>query len=199
MRSTILYLLVILLLPLRLHSCSCDTISFSKAIQFSDEIFTGRIIRAKGPSFLSNSKKNQGSWRFLFEIEKKWKGGKSKHVIIEEQNNSCDFIFDLRKDYLVYANYPSSSAGNWTNLWNRLSNPPLATTWLCSRTTSRYHSLNAYNWYSDDLVHLDKVFPGSLQTRNSRTQIAKWIYRSLSILCLLGVFLAYRRFLSRNP
>ncbi|MBX2876056.1 MAG: hypothetical protein KTR30_28300 [Saprospiraceae bacterium] len=60
MQRIMLHLLVTLLLPLALLPCSCDTISLSQVIQFSDEIFTGKIIRAE--------ERAEGGWRLIHKL-----------------------------------------------------------------------------------------------------------------------------------
>lgn len=185
-----LHLLVNLLLPLSLLPCSCDTVSLNKAIQFSDEIFTGNIIRIE--------KDVERGWRFLFEINKKWKGSDSKYIFLEQEGTSCDFTFSIREEYLVYATYSEPTNGFWQYVRTKINPRPTVITWLCSRTTSRYHHLNEYNWYADDHVHLDKVFPDGVQIQSLRARMDRWLYPCLSLIFLVWGFFACRKFLSKN-
>ena len=58
-----------------LNACSCDTIFFKDAIEYADEISTGKIVKAekfKNDKFinLDNTEEINWNWRYHFEVEK---------------------------------------------------------------------------------------------------------------------------------
>ena len=93
--SRILFFFLVLLTSLEAFSCSCDTISYQKAIDWADEIFVGRLIEIKEVQTELDVHGDPYTriWYALFEVEKKWKGSKKKYVKVYQPSTSCDFEF----------------------------------------------------------------------------------------------------------
>jgi len=187
-----------------LIACSCDTISFEKAVEYADEIFVGEIVKAEkfeSGKFI-NSKLQEETlwdWKYHFKIRKKWKGNSDSELIVYHQSTSCDLFFDIYKsEYLVYAaqelrkEYPIGVTTDISNNKNRLS------TWLCSRTVYNDWWRN-YNdtisneiWYKDDVIRLGNKFPEEIILSKNWYQ-KSWIIIITAVLILSILVLIVKR------
>lgn len=152
------------------NACSCDTVSFEKAVDYADEIFIGKIVKAElfenGSYHYGDEEKFNWDWRYYFKVNRKWKGSSDSELVVSQQGNSCDLYFNINKEeYLVYATYESGeenpvgvSIGS-NNGENNLS------TWLCSRTiydgSLPIHNDTVFEktWYESDVSELNEKFP----------------------------------------
>lgn len=174
----------------RLNACSCDTISFNEAVNYADEIFFGKIIKAEkfndGKYVLGNQERINWNWKFQFEVEKKWKGSNKKNLVVYHQGTSCDLWFNIYEEYLVYA-----SKGGLLNLSSSVTkyqneSKKRLSTYLCSRTTS-LDFLEEANWYQKDKYRLDKIFPNEILLNSSDSNWHFWCIITLVILLLFFI------------
>lgn len=147
------------------YACTCNTISFEEAVDYAEEIFIGRIVKAElyenGEYYdeFEDSKEINWSWKFYFEVEIKWKGSNKDEVVLYHQGNSCDFHFDIYdKRYLVYA-----SSSREKERWFSISGGPgdnkkKLSTWLCSRTMPD-NWWDKDNMFDEDFKKLNDRFP----------------------------------------
>ena len=168
-------------------SCSCDAISFDKAIKWADEIFIGRLIEVKelySETFEQDpDKKYTGAFYAEFEVEKKWKGSSNKYIRIYQKSSSCQFYFtNIGSSYLVYAKKEDM-------YWFMKKTP---TTHLCSRTISK-HKLESFfdnKKFPDDRPELDKTFPNLVKINSiyfNWISILKWLF-----VFSFGLFIGYK-------
>lgn len=151
----------------KLAACSCDPISFDRAIEYADEIFIGTIVKAErfengNIINYANQEEIIWGWSYHFEVKKKWKGNTQSNLIVFHQGNSCDFFFDIyERGYLVYAareageEHPLGITIGSNNGKERL------TTWLCSRTISN-NNWDKENWFENDIEKLNAKFPNEI-------------------------------------
>lgn len=152
-------LLVMVCMNLYLIGCSCDIISFDKAVRKSDEIFVGKIVKVEKHNKNGKSTELNYVWRYHFEVKSKWKGTNSNKIVVEHEGSSCDFIFDIyQPEYLVYGFYQKSRSNWWEYVIFWKDQKEIIRTWLCARTTSEYSFLEG-NWYRSDMDKLDEHFP----------------------------------------
>jgi hypothetical protein len=169
------------------NACSCDTISFKKAIKWADEIFIGRLIEIKEVKSESDSHGDKYTrvWYALFEVEKKWKGSNKKYVKVYHPSTSCDFDFNLLgRKYLVYAK-------NEELFWYEDKNHYEAlTTWLCSRTLHEIEFSGA-NITVDEVPRLDKTFPNDITLINNK--IINGLTITVLILLIILGFVYFKK------
>lgn len=183
--------IVLLLFCTNIIACSCNSISFKKAVIWADEIFFGRLIEIKEVQtedtldYHHNSqpyyeKKYTRVWYALFEVEKKWKGSSKKYVKVYQPSTSCDAEFrTLGRNYLVYAK--NDEMFYWRN---ELSNTKL-TTWLCSRSRE-FMGVSEPN---DDLKKLDQKFSKKIDLYNNRINYLQ--YFSILIFLISGFLMGF--------
>jgi hypothetical protein len=154
------------------NACSCDTTSLENALEFSDEIFTGKVVKVeeyKNGQFVKIDNEEKASYplRYYFEVERKWKGNQDSILIVGGDNWSCDFWFDIGKRYLVYATRDTSEEEPIDTTAETIvidiprinDGKDILSTWLCSRTTHEpIGVLEKNNWYKKDLRRLNKKF-----------------------------------------
>lgn len=175
------FLLVVLLFSnYYLFACSCEQISFEKAVESADEIFVGRLIEIKElfnePYYEVPNEKRTTHWSVKFEITKKWKGSSKKYITIYQDGNSCRFEFrSINQKYLVYAKN-ESILGIYTT----------PTTWLCSRTIAQYNSNEKSN-YTSDQIKLDKKFPKTITLYSFN--LFSWTFLYPLTIFLVGLFI----------
>ncbi len=164
---TIKFLIIIILIGINgpnLNACICTMPRFDEEIQFTDEIFLGKIQKAE--RFVVTKRKDRSGneeifwgWRYYFLVEKKWKGNSQNEFIVEYYGSSCDRSFDLdSKNILVYADRTS-----------RIKMLPQSDTKTrkvmevirissCSRTISEFGRRDK-NWYAEDVAKIKTRFP----------------------------------------
>lgn len=164
----ILLILFFALVNYNINACSCDTISFDKAINIAEEIFVGKIVkveRFKNGKFINvdGIEEINWDWKYYFQVKKKWKGNRQSELIVHHQGTSCDYFFNIyEEEYLVYASRKPENTRTLgitvgpNNGKNNLS------TWLCSRTIYG-HYWDDDNWFKVDVQKLDKTFPVEIQ------------------------------------
>ena len=168
------------------NACSCDTISFKEASEhYADEIFVGKIIKAERYE-IGRYKHEEGDeeeidygWKYLFEVEKKWKGSSDKLITIYHHGSTCDTYFDIYAyRYLVYA---SRDRGKEKAVGVTSFGKPkkLLSTWLCARNIDAFQG-----WFSSDTTKLNQIFPNSVQLKTPNPYL-KWIWSLILILILL--------------
>lgn len=178
-------LILIQMMSLDIMACSCNPISFKKAIQTSDEILTGELIKAE------KHKKENGTtwvWRYQFEVKEKWKGSKSKKIIVEQEGSSCDFVFDIYKpSYLIYGTEESKSLklGERLKFWK--TPIPVITTWLCSRTIDEYSSIAEHNWYDADKKKLNELYVSKIELEEVEIRLTLIISVVIGALIMLTI------------
>lgn len=174
--------LFLLIISTNSFACSCNDISFEKAIDWADEIFLGRLIEIKEVEFEYNEyhpqEKYTRIWYALFEVEKKWKGSSKKYVKVYQPSTSCDSYFrSLGNSHLVYAKkeemFPFDKY--------RKSDVKL-TTWMCSRSRE-YQGVNEPN---NDIKLLESQFPTKVKLNSFQLN---FIYIFYGFLLLIGFFL----------
>ena len=108
-KSIFLVLISLSLTPYFSISCSCDTVKFEDAIEYSDEIFIGQIIESRRIKMNTHDIDHPDNyeeiiWNYKFKVDKKWKGSKDEILEIYQRGNSCDIYFDIYdQDFLVYS------------------------------------------------------------------------------------------------
>ena len=90
----ILIFVIILGSPSLSFSCSCDTISFEKAVHDADEIFVARIIKAERVEISEDENQNNFKWKYHLDVLHKWKGNDDSKLVLYQLGTSCDFWFD---------------------------------------------------------------------------------------------------------
>ncbi|MCH2231876.1 MAG: hypothetical protein MK105_16190 [Crocinitomicaceae bacterium] len=160
MKKTIIILIVFLLGISKSFACSCDTISFTEATKWADEIFYGRLIQIREVETYqeADDRPQTRIWAALFEVEKKWKGSNDKYVEVFQSNTSCDFYFDFpSQPYIVYAKY-----GELID-WDSAKSHKGLGTWLCARNAD----VSTYNFWTeygfDDRDKLDRKYPDQIE------------------------------------
>ena len=186
MKKVILFTFI-LFINFKSFSCSCNAISFDKAVNSADEIFVGRLIEVKeiySETFEQiPDKKYTGAFYAEFEIEKKWKGSSNKYIRIYQESSSCQFTFtNIGSSYLVYAK-------NEDMYWFMTKTP---TTHLCSRTISinKLESFFDNKKMTDDRSKLNKTFPNLVKINSlyfNWTSILKWLF-----VFGFGLFVGYK-------
>ncbi len=155
-------LLILIFMKLYLIGCSCDIISFEKAVSTSDEIFVGKIVKVEKHVKDGESTDLNYVWRYHFEVRSKWKGSKSSKIVVEHDGSSCDFIFDIyQPEYLIYGFYQEIRSNWWDQIRFWKNRKEVIRTWLCARTISEYSFLEE-NWYRSDIDKLDEIFPNKI-------------------------------------
>lgn len=184
----------------KLNACSCDTISFREALEYADEIFVGKIIKAekfKNGKFINadNQEEINWNWRYYFEIDKKWKGNNQSKLIIYHQGTSCDVWFDIyEREYLVYASRKSEKENPLGITVGADNGQERLSTWLCSRTTGS-QDWEEGNWFKEDIEKLDREFPNEVQL--SKFQInTNWLLIGLGFIGIL--VLTIRKIKNKN-
>ena len=177
-----------------LNACSCDTISFKDALEYADEIFVGKIVKAErfeNGKFLNadNQEKINWDWRYYFEVKKKWKGNNKSKLIVYHQGTSCDLFFDIyEREYLVYASRQSEEQNISEITIHSNNKKGKLTTWLCSRTIDNPYN-NKESWFEDDIEKLEKEFPNEIQLSKSQVNISLIIITILGILGFVGLLI----------
>ena len=152
----------------KISACSCDTISFDRAVNYADEIFVGKVFKAEkienGKFKNSNGKKEiNWIWSYHFNVKEKWKGNNKSTLIVYHQGTSCDYYFDIYEDeYLVFASRKSEKEDPFGVTILANNNKKELSTWLCSRTIYN-HSWDELNWFDKDIERLNQLFPNQIQ------------------------------------
>ena len=162
MKKFLFLLSVYFLFNYNSFGCSCDTVSFSEATEWADEIFFGRVIQVKE---VETGKNFEGEpytkvWSALFEVEKKWKGSSKKYVEVFQAGTSCEFAFSFHNQpYIVYAK------NSELLFWDSEDTFQGLTTWLCNRSASA----RTYNYWGEeedvfnDRPRLDEKYPNPVK------------------------------------
>lgn len=178
--------LFLLIISTNSFACSCNDISFEKAVDWADEIFLGRLIEIKEVKFEFNEQhpeeKYTRIWYALFEVEKKWKGSSKKYVKVYQSWTSCDTEFNaLGRLHLIYA----KKQDLFPYYKNHKSEVRL-TTWLCSRTRE-YQGVNEPN---NDIKLLEKEFPKKIILNSFHINYQNIFYGL--IILFVGLFLGFK-------
>lgn len=163
-------------------ACSCDTISLTKAIQISEEIFYGRVVKIEeidqDPATIidGDTYTSTNTWCTTFEIVKKWKGNSSKFIKVFQEGNSCDYFFDFGGSYIVYAqsNRIFDFKGEKSDtLW----------TWQCARN-------NDFGDGWDDTERLDALFPKKIKLLLINNYFEKYFigFIGIGVMLFLGFY-----------
>ena len=173
-----------------LNACSCDTIAFESAVEFADEIFIGKIVKAEryeSDRFVNENGQEEVEliWKYHFDVIKKWKGNHKSKLTIFHQGSSCDYWFDIYKEqYLVYALLGSNGRNIYSESASTSAGKKKLTTWLCSRTI---HSsiLDRENWCKSDIIKLDEKY----QAIDMRCEYCNRIWLiGLGSIILIGLY-----------
>jgi len=166
----------IFLIPCMSFGCGCDTLSFNEASEWADEIFLGRIIRLREVNnYQLDGSSNTRIWSALFEVEKKWKGGRNRYVEVFQSGTSCDFNFEFpSQPYIVYA---KNAELIW---WDPLQSFTELGTWMCSRTADVSTYEKWVEWGFDDRENLDHKYPEAIKLIGINFQW-KWLLIGLSL------------------
>jgi len=125
-------ILLILLFTAPVYCCSCaDKPSIIQSWKLADQIFVGKVIKVDSTIY--------GAWgekvySFTVKIKKSYKGfvytGRAYRTILYIDTASCDFIFDVGQEYLIYAKGDSKvlncSLCSRTNLLSGVPNDEFA-------------------------------------------------------------------------
>lgn len=189
-KEKLLFVIIYFFVNINLFACECmcTKSSFKDAIERSDEIFTGEIIKIEkvknGFHFFENEKMINWIWKYSFKVEEKWKGNKNSIVIIYFVDNGCGLFNSIDTRYLVYAsrfkriNPNSFFLNKDKRLW----------TWVCSRTTGDYSfKEDEERTIEKDIEQLNKKFPNKIKI--SKYQFGfKWLI-IISLLLIIGTVL----------
>lgn len=120
-------LLVFILLSFKSYSCTCiNKLNVKDAIKSNDYIFVGKVQKID----LVNIESRE-FFKILFEVKSRFKGKIKKYITIHTppDSNTCGFPFDLKSEYIVYANlYKNVNVTKSKKLKNIIE------TDICSRT-----------------------------------------------------------------
>lgn len=183
----------------KIYSCSCDITPFQQALEYADEIFVGKIVKAekyKNGIFINenNEQETNWDWRFYFEVTKKWKGNNKSTLIVHHQGDSCDLYFDIyEREYLVYASRELGKENFFGITIGPTNGKKKLTTWLCSRTIyNKYWEKD--NWFEKDIEKLNKEFSTPIKLSNFSVD---WKYVFLIFFILVGILFFIRK--KRKP
>ncbi len=165
--------------------CMCTMTTFEHAIESSDEIFTGNIIKIEkvknGFYFFEDEKITEWIWKYQFKIDKKWKGDNSAIVTVWFAGNDCGIFDNINAKYLVYATRFGRINPNsfFLRKDNRLS------TWVCSRTVGEYSIRNKERTFEKDIERLNDKFPKKIQL-SKYSFGSRWLL-IISLLLIVGI------------
>jgi LPXTG-motif cell wall-anchored protein len=191
--SKIVFLIVIL--NFDVNACSCEPISFKDALEYADEIFVGKIVKAErfnNGTFINADKKEEISWdwRYYFQIRKKWKGNNESELIVHHEGTSCDLYFDIYQgEYLVYASRKSYSKQPLGITYFSNNAKENLSTWLCSRTMHD-RTWEEGNWFEEDIEKLEKEFPEEIELKKPLNM--NWFLLSGILIITIGIYLLRR-------
>jgi hypothetical protein len=180
MRRLLLIAFVLLARPISARACSCASYS-NPAFEFrrAGAVFTGEVIAIDG----SRTKQTMPAWlgwmypgpsygyRVTFSVNRSWKGVTTSKVDVTTGygGGDCGFLFDVGREYLVYADGDVGVLGAD----------------ICSRTVTVAAA-------SDDMKYLSTLPELTLPTRPASDARYVWL---IVLACAVGLvsFFEFRR------
>jgi hypothetical protein len=87
------------------HACTCMApATVTEAFEKSSAVFRGRVTKIDRPFSDRASITRSGNHRVKFDVTKRWKGPRSKRMVVTTRlsGEACGFPFEEKKEYLVY-------------------------------------------------------------------------------------------------
>lgn len=92
--------------------CPAQHSSVSEALKKHDAVFSGRVLRVKGPEVITRDGRQElssGIVEVTFRILKTWKSVDTEEVTIVTPYSTCGYHFVVDEEYLVWSNLDRSS------------------------------------------------------------------------------------------
>jgi len=187
-----------LFIPISSFACyaDCTLFSFEKAVEHADEIFIGEIKKAEKLIDYKTvdpygNEQIFYTWKYYFDVQKKWKGSNQKTVVLFQRENSIALPLDVEhKEYLIYAFDMKKNRDYKIPILKYFKKRKLFA-YRCSRTTDE-------KWYQgkerkfEDEVLLDNYFTNLIPVSNL------WKFKNL-FLFLSGFFFSISFWKYRKP
>lgn len=88
-----------------LFPCTCeDTLSVQESYKISNYIFSGRVIKIEAQEInIDGTTYYADEFKVTFAVDTVFKGKQEAFIEVFSEIQNCGFIFDINRNYLVYA------------------------------------------------------------------------------------------------
>ncbi|UUF15768.1 MULTISPECIES: hypothetical protein [Flavobacterium] len=186
------------LITLNAYCCDCsEKPSIQENWKLADQVFIGKVLKVDS---LLYSEYGQRMYAFTIKISKTYKGGifqgNNLKTILAVSSGSCDYYFDIGKEYLIYAKRDYNALGcsicSRTDLLQNVKEIELEELGKLYEESKKSNKIQIIK-FQNDIEYQTALVKNSFEEEINRKEIIIYVLSGLCFLLVALLFVIIRK------